>query len=323
MEIEELEKKLKSETAQYKIQLIKVDLAEKYVERKDHEKALAIVTELITELRKQDNKQLSIRVLLLESQIHLALMGISKSKASLLAARGQAQQLYVEPATQMALDRQSGLLAIESGDFDSAFSYLFESFNNLIEVETSDEEMRELLHLLLICKIGAKRNDDIPTLLATKSVAKFCDISVDLLCSLGNAYAQDQLHVFVEHKATADSKKLFEFPSISRVLTNMERELLESHILTAVRPYTRVSVKKIAKIADLEEDFVESKLSELILDGRLPGVIEQESGFLVLQKEEGDDPLYSEVISVIDDFTELVSVLERRVTKNLELKEQE
>lgn len=67
--------------------------------------SLHLCSKLLKELKKIDDKNLLVEVLLLESKTYHALGNLSKARASLTSARTTANSIYCPPKLQSALDR--------------------------------------------------------------------------------------------------------------------------------------------------------------------------------------------------------------------------
>ena len=84
-----------------------------------------------------------------------------KNKAALTSARTAANSIYCPPHLQAQLDLQSGILHAEDKDYTTAYSYFYETFENLSaqeeEVESGSGGLpgKALVPLkyMLLCKI--------------------------------------------------------------------------------------------------------------------------------------------------------------------------
>lgn len=76
---------------------IEIRLAALYQIMEKYTKGLDIIDGIIKEVRKADDKHMLLEIYLTESKLHFGLENISKSKASLTAARACANSIYCPP----------------------------------------------------------------------------------------------------------------------------------------------------------------------------------------------------------------------------------
>jgi 26S proteasome regulatory subunit RPN6 N-terminal domain len=82
-------------------QRIEMRLASLLIEVEDYQPASQLVNNLLTEVKKLDDKLLLVDVHLIESRLHHLLINTPKSKAALTAARSAANAVYVPPGLQV------------------------------------------------------------------------------------------------------------------------------------------------------------------------------------------------------------------------------
>lgn len=68
-----------------------------FIRKEKYTKGLDIIDGIIKEVRKADDKHMLLEIYLTESKLHFGLENISKSKASLTAARACANSIYCPP----------------------------------------------------------------------------------------------------------------------------------------------------------------------------------------------------------------------------------
>lgn len=113
--------------------------------------ALSLIDTLLTELRRLDDKMILTEVHLLESRVYRGIGNLAKSKAALTSARTAANSIYCPPHLQASLDLQSGILHAEDKDYKTAYSYFYETFENLSSQD--DPGALGALKYMLLCKV--------------------------------------------------------------------------------------------------------------------------------------------------------------------------
>mmetsp|Transcript_638 Transcript_638/g.885 ORF Transcript_638/g.885 Transcript_638/m.885 type:complete len:340 (-) Transcript_638:540-1559(-) len=133
-------------------QRVEAKLASILVQQKSFKQALELVDRLLGELKKLDDKQLLVETHLQESKIHFGLRNTPKAKAALTASRTCANAIYVSPSLQATIDKMSGTLHCEEGDYNTAHSYFLEAFEQLDQLNDQERAVPCLKYMML-CRI--------------------------------------------------------------------------------------------------------------------------------------------------------------------------
>lgn len=157
------------------------------LENKEYSEALTLLTRLVKEVRRLDDKQLLVDIDLLESQLHFSLGNLPKEKAALTAARTAANALYVPPAQQGTTDLQSGILHAEE-DYKTAFSYFFEAFEAFNALEDSRAVFS--LKYMLPCKITVSQADDVAGIIYSKAGLQYLVPELDAMKATAEAHSK-------------------------------------------------------------------------------------------------------------------------------------
>jgi 26S proteasome regulatory subunit N6 len=292
--------------------------------------ALKLVDTLLQELKQLDDKQLLVEIHLLESQLYFSIRNVSKSKAALTASRTAANAIYVSPAQQAALDSQSGTIHTEEADYGTAHSYFLEAFEQLDAMNDSAAALKALKYMML-CKIlnglklvlapkGAdtKSSTNIATttsaMLSGKQAVKYAGKDLDAMQAIAKAVSNrnlKELHgVFEEYQEQLSSDIL-----IQHHIQILQEQLLESNLLRIVEPYSCVELDFIAQKIELPLPQTERKLSQMILDGTLNGILDQGQGQLIIY-EAGDafgkESVTAKALQVIHNMDAVVTSLFER-----------
>jgi len=85
--------------------------------------------------------------------------------------------------------------------------------------------------------------------------------------------------------------------------------LLEQNLVKVIEPFSRVEIEHIAKMVGLDTQPVERKLSQMILDKVIIGVLDQGAGCLIVYDEAERDQGYDAALETIEKLSNVVDVL--------------
>jgi 26S proteasome regulatory subunit N6 len=94
-------------------------------------------------------------------------------------------------------------------------------------------------------------------------------------------------------------------------LTNI---LEEENLLKFLKPYSKVQIRHISNLIKLPIDYVTKKLSCMIIEKKLNGIIDQNKGAIIINNSELDHEITELGITT---FKNLESVIEKLITKSL------
>lgn len=287
-------------------QRVEARLAALYMETRDYPTALALTTSLVREVRRLDDKLLLVDIDLLESRLHHHLRNIPKAKAALTAARTAGNAVYVPPVQQGAIDMQSGVLHAEEKDYKTAYSYFFEAFECFNGIE--DARTIPCLKYMLLCKVMLNQADDVAGIIAGKAALKYTGDEVDAMKTVAAAHSKRSLKAF-ESALRTYKQQLSDDPIISRHLAALYDSLLEQNLLRLIEPYSCVEIAHIASLIELPLEQVESKLSQMILDRKFEGTLDQGAGNLIVFQPQAPDALYPAAIDTVIHMGKVVESL--------------
>ncbi|KAJ1953042.1 26S proteasome regulatory subunit rpn6, partial [Dipsacomyces acuminosporus] len=321
----------KNENREYLRQSLETRLASLYLDNQMYTEALSLISQLLSELKKLDDKMQLVEVHLLESRVYMALKNLPKSRAALTSARTAANSIYTPPPLQAQLDLQSGTLHAEEGDFKTAYSYFFETMEGLAAYVTPqsakgtgaalagttalspaeiDSRQLQAFGYMILCKIMLQQPDELTSLLATgKTASKFRERQV-VVALQAVAKAQKQRSLAGFEKALSDYRNELQSDElIHSHLAALYDTLMEQNLVRLIEPYSRVEIAHIAKLIGLPVRLVESKLSQMILDKVFHGILDQGSGCLVVFPEPKHDSTYDTTLETIRSLSNVVESL--------------
>ena len=269
--------------------------------------ALTLINSLLKELKRLDDKLVLVEVQLLESRVYHALGNQPKSRAALTSARTSAASVYTPPLLQAGLDMQSGMLHAEDRDFNTAFSYFIEALEGYTSLDDTSKATSALQYMLL-CKIMLNLADDVTSLLTSKQALKYSSKNLEAMKSVARAHANRSLEEYERALATY-RYELGSDVFIKRHLVRLYDAMLEQNLIKVIEPFSRVEIAHVAEMVGLDRLQVERKLSQMILDKVIVGVLDQGTGCLIVYDEAERDKGYDAALETIASLSNVVDVL--------------
>jgi len=293
-------------------QRIETKLASLYLDHRKYQEALDIITVLVREVKRLDDKLLLVEIQLIESRIHLALRNLPRAKASLTAARTSANSIYCPPSLQTQLDMQSGILHAEERDYKTAYSYFFESFEGFSSQE--DPKAVQALKYMLLCKIMTNNSEDVGAIINGKVALKYAGSDVEAMRTVANAHRDRSLHHFEAAKQTFKNE-LSNDPIVDTHLSELYETLLEQNLCRIIEPYSTVEIKHVAQLIKLPQNLVENKLSQMILDKKFLGILDQGVGQLIVFDDLPENKTYTAALGTFENMSQVVDSLYQKTNK--------
>ena len=277
------------------------------MEKQSYYDALNLINSLLKELKRLDDKLVLVEVQLLESRTYHALGNFAKGRAALTSARTSAASVYCPPRLQAGLDMQSGKLHAEDKDFNTAYSYFIEALEGY-QSQDDAAKATSALQYMLLCKIMLNLVDDVNTLMGSKNALKHGGTALEAMKAVARAHSERSLEAY--EKALSDYRhELGSDAFIRHHLRRLYDAMLEQNLIKVIEPFSRVEIAHIAKMVGLDTQQVERKLSQMILDKVIVGVLDQGAGCLLVFDEAERDAAYDAALETIEKLGTVVDVL--------------
>ncbi|KAL1310735.1 hypothetical protein AAFC00_000988 [Neodothiora populina] len=278
-----------------------------YMQKQSYYDALTLINSLLKELKRLDDKLVLVEVQLLESRVYHALGNVPKGRAALTSARTSAASVYCPPMLQANLDMQSGMLHAEDKDFNTAFSYFIEAMEGY-HGQDEPQKATSALQYMLLCKVMLNANDDVNNLMTSKQAIRYAGKSLDAIKAVATAHNNRSLEEY-EHALSEYRYELGSDRFIANHLRRLYDNMLEQNLIKVIEPFSRVEIDHIAKMVGLDVAQIEHKLSQMILDRVIIGVLDQGAGCLIIFDEPERDQQYDAALDTIDKLSNVVDVL--------------
>jgi len=302
----------KQEKRSFLRQRIQARLAALMLESKKYTDALALLDELLREVKRLDDKPLLVEINLVESATHHALRNLAKAKASLTAARTAANAIYCPPLLQAQIDVNAGCLHAEEKDFKTAFSYFYEALENFDSI--SHARGIDCLKYMLLSKIMMNAPDEVTSIINGKPGMRHQGPALEAMRAVATAHQQRSLQEF-EGALKTHSAQLGADPIISTHLNALYDMLLQENICRIIEPYSRVETAHIATQMKLPLQQIETKLSQMILDKKFKGILDAGAGCLIVYDDEAADTTYDQALETLNNMSKVVDALYVKANK--------
>jgi 26S proteasome regulatory subunit N6 len=169
-----------------------------------------------------------------------------------------------------------------------------------------------LVNLLISSGAKSTRSDvDISGMITGRQGVKYAGKDIEAMSAIAAAASRRSLKEF-ESVLQQYNEELQNDLLIKHHLHILQEQLLESNLIRIIEPYSCVEIEHIATLMEMPLSVVEKKLSQMILDGKFQGILDQGKGQLIVYEEGEKDAAMELGLEVISNTDEIVSTLFER-----------
>ena len=158
---------------------------------------------------------------------------------------------------------------------------------------------------------GAKSDStalDISSIISSKQGVKYAGRDIEAMNAIAKAASARSLAQY-ESVTSTYSIELQGDLLIKHHLNFLHEQLLESNLIRIIEPYSCVEISHVAKLIEMPLATVEKKLSQMILDEKLNGILDQGKGQLIVYEDSEKDLAMEKGLQVVANMDEVVSSL--------------
>ncbi|KAI0540423.1 putative COP9 signalosome subunit 2 [Xylaria digitata] len=200
-----------------------------------------------------------------------------------------------------------GKMHMSEENWKDAQSDFFESFRNYDEAG-SLQRIQVLKYLLLTTML---MRSDINPFDSQETKPYRNDPRIAAMTELVDAYQRDDMHQYVN--VLQKNQDLLADPFIAENIDEVTRNMRTKAVVKLIAPYTKLKLSWIARQLRISEAEIQDILGYLIIDGKIRGKIDQQSG--ILEIESGGD---TERVKALYAWSESISGLYSAMFKDSE-----
>ncbi|KAI1825020.1 putative COP9 signalosome subunit 2 [Xylaria intraflava] len=191
-----------------------------------------------------------------------------------------------------------GKMHMSEENWKDAQGDFFESFRNYDEAG-SLQRIQVLKYLLLTTML---MKSDINPFDSQETKPYRNDPRIAAMTELVDAYQRDDMHKYVD--VLQKNQDILADPFIAENIDEVTRNMRTKAVVKLIAPYTRMKLSWIARQLRISETEVQDILGYLIIDSKIRGQIDQQSG--ILEIESGGD---AERVKALDEWCGAISSL--------------
>lgn len=261
-----------------------IKLAKLLLDRKDYPIVIRKLRELHKACQREDGSDdpnkgtYSLEVYALEIQMYSETRNNKQLK--ILYQRALKVRSAVPHPKIMGIIREcGGKMHMSEENWEDAQSDFFESFRNYDEAG-SLQRIQVLKYLLLTTML---MKSDINPFDSQETKPYRNDPRITAMTELVDAFQRDDMHQY--SKALQSNQDILADPFIAENIDEVTRNMRTKAVVKLIAPYTRMKLAWIAKQLKIAAAEVQDILGFLIVDGKINGKIDQQSGTLEIESD--------------------------------------
>ena len=289
-------------------------LAEILGKRTQLREAVRYVESVIKDARVIDDKHLLVEAHLLETKLQFEMENLPKAKSALTACRANSNSVFCSTLLIAEIETTAGMIHIFENDYKIAYSYFYEAFEMFHQNKKSGHSLENFQYIVL-CKIMAGLDDEADNLFNGRfgiiyGEQGFSPIMRQILEANKKKSLVQLEKILSEHGQVIKDNAI-----ITSQITLLYENLLEKNILKLTKPYTKVQLSYLSLKLGVDVKRIEKKISEMILDEKLKGTLDQGIGNLILFRDDELDPMYKNSLQILDNMESVVEALFEKTKK--------
>ncbi|CAI2370500.1 unnamed protein product [Moneuplotes crassus] len=298
---------------------IQTKLAELLYKQHKYNDSIELLNDLLYEMKRLDDKNMLVEIQLIESQVYHALHNIPKSKAALTSVKTAGTSIYIAPMLQAQIDMQSGVISAEEKDFNTGYSYFYESFEGFNSLQDQSNAQRALKYMLM-SKIMNKQPEDALNILNSQITLKYQGSPLECMREIAKAVKDQNLLAFEKAKEDFQDEILSDANVLAIHVKDLYSTLLEDNLMKIIEPYSEVQLDFIADQIKLSLPTVQTTLSGMILDEKIEGTLDQGRGCLVMfEEQDTNNKKFEHTVDIFDKLSNVIDAFYEKTKKVKEL----
>jgi len=167
---------------------------------------------------------------------------------------------------------------------------------------------------MLFAKIMGRQSEDALALINSALALRFQGPDVTAMKAVAQANKNQSLADFSKC-AQRFEKEMYSDLLIRRHFEDLMNNLIEDNLNKIILPYSEVQIDFVADKIGLPLDQVLHKLSEMILDEKIKGTLDQGRNCLILYEAEEDCEMFETSISTFTNLDEVIDALYDKTKK--------